>query len=116
MADVSVKMGVSGIQQFRQGMKDAEASVKTLDAALKANEKALKSTGDAENYMQAQTSLLNKKLQEQKNIAQNAEQALKQMEANGVKTTSASYQNMQRKLIEAQSSMMDTQDQLNNLG
>ena len=39
MADVSVKMGVSGIAQFKQGMTDAAASVKTLDAALKTNEK-----------------------------------------------------------------------------
>ena len=38
MADVSVKMGVSGIGQFKQGMNEAQASVKTLDAALKANE------------------------------------------------------------------------------
>ena len=116
MADVNVKMGVSGISQFKQGMNDASASVKTFDAALKSNEKQLKATGNAENYMQAQTQLLNGKLEAQRNIVKNAEQALKQMEANGVKTTSAAYQNMQRRLIEAQSGMMDTEQALNNLG
>ena len=47
MADVSVKMGVSGIQQFKQGMADAAASVKTLDAALQTNEKQLKAKEQA---------------------------------------------------------------------
>lgn len=116
MADINAKMAVSGVQQFKQGMTDAQASVKTFDAALKANEKQLKATGNAENFMQAQTTLLNGKLKEQEKIAKNAEQALKQMEANGVKTTSKSYQDMQRKLIEAQSAMLDTQMELEGLG
>lgn len=116
MADITAKMGVSGVAQFKQGMTDAQASVKTFDAALKANEKQLKATGNAENFMQAQTTLLNGKLKEQEKIAKNAEQALKQMEANGVKTTSKSYQDMQRKLIEAQSAMLDTQMELDGLG
>ena len=116
MADVSVNVGVTGIQQFKSGMSDAQASVKTFDAALKANEKQLKANGNAENYLQAQTSLLNGKLKAQKEIAANAEKALKQMEDNGVKLTSKSFQEMQRKLIEAQSAMIDTQMQLENLG
>lgn len=116
MADVSVKMGVSGISQFKQGMNEAQASVKTLDAALKANEKQFARSGDAEAHYAAQTTLLNQKLKQQKEIITNAEKALKQMESNGVKQSSTAYQNMQRKLIEATSAMMDTQDQLDNLG
>ena len=116
MADVSVKMGVSGIAQFKQGMNEAQASVKTLDAALKANEKQFQKSGDAEAHYAAQTTLLNQKLEQQKQIVANAEKALKQMEANGVRQSSTAYQNMQRTLIEATSAMMDTQDQLDNLG
>ena len=116
MADVSVNVGVSGISQFKQGMSDAQASVKTLDAALKANEKQFKATGDAENHLAAQTSLLTAKMEAQQKIAKNAEQALKQMEANGVKQSSKAYQDMQRKLIEAQSAMLDTQMEIDNLG
>ena len=116
MADVSVKMGVSGISQFKQGMSEAQASVRTLDAALKANEKQFAKSGDAEAHYAAQTTLLNQKLQQQKQIVENAEKALKQMEANGVKQSSTAYQNMQRALIEANSAMMDTQDQLDSLG
>lgn len=116
MADVSVKMGVSGISAFKQGMNEAQASVKTLDAALKANEKQFQKTGNAEEHYAAQTTLLNQKLKQQKQIIENAEKALKQMEDNGVKQSSTAYQNMQRKLIEAQSAMMDTEAALENLG
>ena len=116
MADVSVKMGVSGIQQFKQGMSDAAASVKTLDAALKTNEKQLKATGDKEAYLASQSNLLKGKIDALKTVAKNAEQALKQMEANGVSKTSKAYQDMQRRLVEAQGSILDTQQELQNLG
>ena len=116
MADVSVNVGVKGISQFKQGISEANASIKTFDAALKANEKALKADGDAEKYMQAQTTVLNGKLQAQQKLVENAEAALKQMAKNGVKETSTAFQDMQRKLIEAHTAMMDTQDQLDNLG
>ena len=116
MADVSVKMGVSGIAQFKKGMTDSQAAVKSLDAALKYNEKQLKASGNAEKDFTTQANLLNAKLKEQKNIVANAEKALKQMEQSGVKTTSAAYQNMQRRMIEAQSAILDTESALRNLG
>ena len=116
MADVSVKMGVSGISQLKQGMTDAQASIKTLDAALKANEKQLKATGDAESYLAGQTTLLNQKMSQQRELAKNAEAALEKMRDSGVKETSKQYQDMQRKLIEAQSAILDTQMELDGLG
>ena len=115
-ADVNVKMGVSGVAQFKSSMQDSAAAVKTLDAALKKNEKQLQATGNAEKFLQDQASLLNQKLEAQRNIARNAEQALKQMDANGVTKTSKGYQEMQRRMIEAQTAMMDTQMELDNLG
>jgi hypothetical protein len=116
MADVSVKMGVSGVAQFKKGMTDSQAAVKNLDAALKYNEKQMKASGNAEKDFTVQANLLNAKLKEQKNIVKNAENALKQMEQNGVQTTSAAYQNMQRRMIEAQSAILDTETALRNLG
>ena len=116
MADVSAKFGVSGISQFRQGMNDAAAAVKGIDAALKLNEKQLKANGKAEEDLVSRTELLNRKLEAQKTIVKNAEQALKQMEQNGVKQTSKAYQDMQTRMIEAQSAMLDTQQQLEGLG
>ena len=116
MADVSVNMGVSGIQQFKQGMSDAAASVKALDAAMKNNEKQLKATGDREAYMASQSNLLKGKIESLRAVVKNAEQALKQMEDNGVKKTSKAYQDMQRQMIEAQGAIMDTEQQMATLG
>ena len=116
MPDVSVKMGVSGVSQFIQSMQQAGASVKTIDAALKQNEKQLKATGDAETYMQQKTALLQGKLKEQEKACKQAETALKSLEANGTSKTSKSYQDMQLKLLNAQSAMMDTEQQIRELG
>ena len=116
MADVSVKMGVSGIAQFKSAMIDAQQSVKTLDAQLKLNEKQLKAGADAEASLNAKTDLLNQKLKAQKEVAKNAENALKQMKANGVEESSKAFQTMQQRLAEAQSAMLDTEAELNNVG
>lgn len=116
MADVSVKMGVSGISQFKQGMTQAQASVKSLDAALKLNEKQFKATGDAENYMAQKTTLLQQKLEAQRKAAKNAEDALQTMRKNGVDEASAAYQNMQKKLLDARAAILDTEGDINQLG
>lgn len=116
MADVSVNVGVTGISQFKSGMSDAQASIKGIDAALKLNEKQMAANGRAEDALASKTELLNRKLEKQKEIAQNAEKALKQMKDNGVNTSGKAYQDMQRKLLEAQSAMLDTQAEIEQLG
>ena len=116
MADVSVNVGVTGISQFKSGMADAQASIKGIDAALKLNEKQMAANGRAEDALASKTELLNKKLEKQKEIAKNAEKALKQMEDNGVNKSGRAYQDMQRKMIEAQSAMLDTQAEIEQLG
>ena len=62
---VNVKMGVSGIAQFKQNMATARNSLKTVDEQLKLNEKQFKATGDSEAYMQQKSELLKTKLDEQ---------------------------------------------------
>lgn len=116
MADVSVNVGVTGISQFKSGMSDAQASIKGLDAALKLNEKQLKASGNAEKDLATRTDLLNGKLEAQKRLLKNAEDALKQMEENGVRKSSKAYQDMQRHVLEAQSAIMDTQADIENVG
>lgn len=116
MAELSVKMGVSGVSQFIQSMNSAGASVKTIDAALKQNEQQLKATGDAETYMQQKQQLLNGKLKEQKKAIEEAQKALKKLDEDGTSKVSKSYQDMQRKLLNAQTAMMETQQQIEELG
>ena len=116
MADVSVKMGVSGISQFKQGMNQAQASVKSLDTALKLNEKQFKANGDAETYLQQKMSLLQSKLNSQRSAVANAEAALKSLKDSGVSPLSTAYQNMQTKMLQAQTGLLDTEQEIQNIG
>ena len=116
MADVSINVGVTGISEVKRGMADAQASIKGLDAALKLNEKQLKASGNAEKDMSDRADLLNRKLEAQKRLLKTTEDALKQMKDNGVNQSSKAYQDMQRRVLEAQSAIMDTQNDIENLG
>ena len=112
---VNVKMGVSGVSKFKQDMKQAQSSVKTLDEALKLNEKQFQATGDAEQYMQEKTELLQTKLEKQKQVVDSAKNALNQMAANGVDKASDSYQKMQQAVLKAEGDLLDTQNALNGV-
>lgn len=113
---VNVKMGVSGISQFKNDMKTAQTAVKTLDQQLALNEKQFKATGDAEAYMQQKTELLQTKLAEQKTIIANAEKALADMTAKGVDRASDSFQKMQQQLIKAKADLLDTEAAMDDIG
>lgn len=115
MADVNVKMGVSGVAQFKQGMKQAQQSAKTLAAQMKANESQYKATGDREQYLAEKSKLLKAQLEAQKKAAKNAEQALDAMRKNGVEKTSAEYQKMEQALAGAKAAMFDAQAAMNGL-
>jgi len=115
MAGVNVKLGVSGVSEFKRSMKESQNSVKTLDAELKKSEAQYKATGDKEKYMADQSKLLKQKLDEQKKAAKSAEDALEAMRRQGVEKTSAEYQNMARQLAVAQTGMYNTQTALNSL-
>ncbi|MBR6442732.1 MAG: hypothetical protein IKS46_03510, partial [Clostridia bacterium] len=105
---VNVKMGVSGISQFKQNMTQAKQSVKTLDAQLALTEKQFKASGDAESYMTEKTELLKAKLENQKSVLANAEKALAEMTKNGIDRSSKAYQDMYRQMVQAKGEILDT--------
>ena len=72
MADISTKMSVSGLSQYKSAMSQAAQSVKTLDAQLKQNEAQYKASGDREAYMAEKSKLLADKLKAQKEAAKQA--------------------------------------------
>ena len=113
--DITTNMKVTGISQYKTAMSQAQASVKTLDAALKRNEAQFKATGDQEQYMADKARLLNQRMEAQKAVAQQAEGALKTMESQGVSKVSSAYQNMLRKLTDAQTGMLDTKTEMDKL-
>ena len=113
---IDVKMGVSGLSQFKTDINSARQTLKTLDEQLALTEKEYKATGDAETYMQRKSEQLQSKLDTQKKVVENASKALEEMRRNGVDTSSKSFQEMLRTLTKAKGEMIDTQTELKNLG
>ena len=115
-SDIGVKMGVSGIAQFKQAMNQANQSVKTLDAALKLNEKQLQATGDKETYMQQKSKLLQQQIAAQTTVVKQGQAALSAMEKQGVNPASAAYQKMQQQVLNAQTALLGMNGDLNTVG
>ena len=109
---VNVKMGVSGIAQFKQSINQAKTSIKTLDAQLALTEKQYKATGDAETYMQQKTEQLQSKMEAQRAVVENAEKALNEMRTRGVDMNSKAFQGMVQQLAKANADLLDTQMQM----
>ena len=113
--DIGVKMSVSGATEFKRSMTEASSSVKTLEAQLKLNEKQFKATGDAEKYLQDKSKLLKQQITEQNRVIKEGQSALKAMKERGVDEASKSYQDMQRKVYEAQAQLIDMQATLQDV-
>ena len=111
---VTTKLEVE-YSQFKKGMAEAQASVKTLDAELKLSEAQFKANGDAEKYFTEQAELLTQKLNQQKKAAEQAEQMLLSLGRRGVQPTSVEYQKMAQKMLNAQAAVASTQAELNTL-
>ena len=116
MAGIDVKMGVSGLSEFKNNLNAAKQSLKTMDAQLQLTEKEFKATGDAEKYMQDKSVELNAKLEMQKATLKNAEGAMQEMIRNGVDKGSKAFQDMQREVLNAKSAMIDTKNEIDGLG
>ena len=106
----NVKMGVTGVAQFKQSMSQAKQAVKTLDAQLSLTEKQFKASGDAEEYMAKKTAELQAKLEAQKNVVENAQKALDEMAKKGVDRNSKAYQDLYREILKTKGEMLDTEN------
>ena len=115
MAGVTVKMGVTGVSEFKKGMQDAKASVKTFDEALKVNEAQLKLNGDQEQYLANKAAILKDQINAQKQVVQNADKALQAMKDNGVDPASKSFQTMQQSLYKAEADLLTMQGKLKDV-
>ena len=115
MADISTRMSVSGLSEYKSAMQQAAQSVKTLDAQLKKADAEFKATGDKEKYMADKAKILEDRLKAQKSAAKNAEQAMKLLKQNG-DTTSTAYQKLAQQLAQAETGILETNAALNQLG
>lgn len=115
-AGIDVKMGVSGLSEFKNSLNAAKQSLKTMDAQLNLTENEFKATGNAEKYMQDKTVELNAKLKMQESVLDNAEKALEEMTRNGVDKGTKAFQDMQREVLNAKSAMIKTKGEIDSLG
>ena len=116
MAGANVKIGVSGVSQFKQGINEAKQAVKTFDAQLALCEKQFKATGDQESYLAMKSELLKGKLEAQKTTVEQMEKALDSMQKNGVERSSTAYQNLYQQMLKAKGEMIDTSAEAEKLG
>lgn len=116
MAGVNVKIGVTGVSQFKQDISAIKQSISTMNADLALIEKQFQATGDAETYMAAATEVLKGKLEAQKSVLESAQSALDAMKKNGIDPASKAFQEMQREVLNARGDILDTQTQLDNAG
>ena len=112
---VSTKVDVD-ISGFTSGIREGQQILKGLNAEMKASDAAFKATGNAEQKLNSQTSTLNKTIQQQKSIADNARQALEAMTKAGVDPADAAYQKMYVTLMNAEAGANEAQAALNQLG
>ena len=112
---VNVKMGVD-LGDFTAGIKQGQSILKGLNAEMKATESEFKATGNAQQMLEKKTKTLNSQLNIQKGIADQAKQALKQMDKEGVQPTDKDYQRLYGTLMQAQSGMYEAQAALKALG
>ena len=114
MAGVDFKIGADS-SAFKQGVSEAQASLKTMDAALKVNEASFKAGGDAQVYMQQKTQLLTDKMNRQKALVTQLQQGLQQMRAQGIAPTSVEYQKLEQQMLNAQTAMLETKSSIDGL-
>lgn len=114
MAGVDFKIGADS-SAFKQGVSEAQASLKTLDAALKVNEASFKAGGDAQVYMQQKTQLLTDRMNRQKALVTQLQQGLQQMRAQGIAPTSVEYQKLEQQMLNAQTAMLETKSSIDGL-
>lgn len=115
-SDVGVKLGVSGVSQFKSAMNSAKSSVKQLDAELKLNAAQYKASGDAEEYMAGRSRILSQQIKAQEEVVSNCQKALETMASQGVDKASASYTQMAAQLARAKTDLIQMQQAARGAG
>ena len=116
MAGVNVKMGVSGVAEFKRSINEAKEAVKTYTGALELNEAALKNNGDEEQYLTNKAELLAYQLEAQKEVCRRAQEALETMKSSGVDPNTKAFQTMQQEVYKAQEKFLNIKTELDNVG
>ncbi len=103
------------IGSFVSNINSAKSVLKGLDAEMKAADATFKATGNSEQQLTSKTKTLNAQIKTQKDIADQAAQAMKAMKDAGVDPMDASYQKLYATMQNAIAGMNNAQAELNGL-
>lgn len=115
MAGVNVKMGVTGVSDFKRNLGNAQSAVKALNEALKANESQLKLNGNQELYMSNKVQILKDMIEAQTKVVKAADSALQAMKTKGVDPASKEFQTMQANVYKATAKLTDLKVELKDV-
>lgn len=116
MATGSVKLGVSGIGEFKSAMTQAKNSTRTLESEMKLAQAQFRATGDAETYMQQRASILTQQISQQQAALDAARGAMERLDSQGIDPASASYQQMQRAAYDAERELVRLRQEADRTG
>lgn len=110
--EMKTRISLSGEQEFARAMNAATREVKTLESEMKLAKAQFQATGDKEKYATDQTRILKAQIQAQKQAVEQAEQAIKQLTAQGVDPQSRAMQTWRSKLNNAKTSLTQMENRL----
>lgn len=112
MAEMTAKIRVEGLGEFRSAMSQASASVRQSTAEEKKAEAQYRETGDAAAYQQQKTEALTKKLEAQGKQVEAARKACAALEKAGVAPDDKRLVEWKTKLANAEAEMSKTRTEL----
>ena len=114
-ADVTARIRVEGLGEFRSAMSQAAAAVKQSTAEEKRAEAQYKETGDAAAYQQQKTQALTEKLAAQQKQVETAQKAIKKLEEAKVAPDDRRLVQWKTQLANAEAEVSKTRSELGKL-
>lgn len=110
---IKATVELEGEAKFKKAITDSAKSMKVLDSEMKVAKAAFKASGDAQQFAADKARILREKIEEQEKAVKAAEQAVKQLTADGVEKNAAAMQQWQTKLNTAKAALLGMQGELN---
>lgn len=110
--EMKTRISLSGEQEFSRAMSAAAREVRTLESEMKLAKAEFQATGNQQKYAATQAQILKAQIAAQKKAVEQAEQAIKQLTAQGVDPQSRAMQTWRTKLNNAKTSLTQMETRL----
>ena len=105
----------ANLTPFKDSIAKATNAIKLLDSEQKLAEAQFKATGDSEKYAADKARILKEKIDQQKAVVKNAEDAIKAMTEQGVDPNSEAMMEWRTKLINAKTTLSNLERELQDV-